>query len=168
MTSSVRLFFNLLLLLGLGLQIAIGQNETDTLENANAEGLPLDELRTFTEVFSKIKNDYVEPVDDRKLLEDAIRGMLAGLDPHSAYLDKDSYKELQEGTTGEFGGLGIEVGLEDGFVKVIAPNLTILLHNAPVSKKVISLFVWMKPRLKACPWMTPSSSCAASRERILH
>ncbi|MBI4005656.1 MAG: S41 family peptidase [Gammaproteobacteria bacterium] len=121
MTSSVRYFLILLLLLGLGLQIAIGQNETDTLENADAEGLPLDELRTFTEVFSKIKNDYVEPVDDRKLLEDAIRGMLAGLDPHSAYLDKDSYKELQEGTTGEFGGLGIEVGLEDGFVKVIAP-----------------------------------------------
>jgi len=121
MTSFVRYFFILLLLLGLGLQIAIGQNEANTLENTSAEGLPLDELRTFTEVFSKIKNDYVEPVEDRKLLEDAIRGMLAGLDPHSAYLDKDSYKDLQEGTTGEFGGLGIEVGLEDGFVKVISP-----------------------------------------------
>lgn len=89
------------------------ENETDTL--------PLDELRTFTEVFAKIKNDYVEGVDDRELLENAIRGMLEGLDPHSAYLDQENYKELQEGTTGEFGGLGIEVGMEDGFVKVISP-----------------------------------------------
>ena len=83
--------------------------------------LPLDELRTFTEVFAKVKSDYVEKVDDRQLLENAIRGMLEGLDPHSAYLDKESYKELQEGTTGEFGGLGIEVGMEDGFIKVISP-----------------------------------------------
>lgn len=83
--------------------------------------LPLDEIRTFTEVFAKVKNDYVEPVDDRKLLESAIRGMLEGLDPHSAYLDKEDYRELQEGTSGEFGGLGIEVGMEDGFIKVISP-----------------------------------------------
>ena len=80
-----------------------------------------DELRTFTEVFAKVKNDYVEGVNDRKLLESAIRGMLEGLDPHSAYLDKDAFAELQEGTTGEFGGLGIEVGVEDGFIRVIAP-----------------------------------------------
>ena len=86
-----------------------------------AEELPLDEIRTFTEVFAKVKNDYVEGVNDRKLLENAIRGMLEGLDPHSAYLDRDAFLELQEGTTGEFGGLGIEVGIEDGFVKVIAP-----------------------------------------------
>ena len=83
--------------------------------------LPLDEIRTFTEIFSKIKDDYVEDVDDKKLLENAIRGMLQGLDPHSTYLDEDAYKELQEGTSGEFGGLGIEVGYEDGFVKVISP-----------------------------------------------
>jgi carboxyl-terminal processing protease len=84
--------------------------------------LPLDELRTFTEVFAKIKNDYVEPVGDKTLLENAIRGMLTGLDPHSSYLDTDAYKELQVGTTGEFGGLGIEVSLsEGGFVKVVAP-----------------------------------------------
>ena len=83
--------------------------------------LPLDEIRTFTEVFAKVKNDYVEPVDDRKLLENAIRGMLEGLDPHSAYLDKEEYRDLQEGTSGEFGGLGIEVGLEDGFIRVISP-----------------------------------------------
>lgn len=87
----------------------------------DAEELPLDELRTFTEVFAKIKNDYVEEVNDRELLEFAIRGMLEGLDPHSSYLDREAYLELQEGTSGEFGGLGIEVGLEDGFIKVIAP-----------------------------------------------
>lgn len=83
--------------------------------------LPLDEIRTFTEVFQKIKTDYVEEVDDKTLLENAIRGMLAGLDPHSSYLDTDAYEGLQEGTTGEFGGLGIEVGMENGFVKVISP-----------------------------------------------
>jgi carboxyl-terminal processing protease len=93
----------------------------NTEESTDIDTLPLDELRTFTEVFAKIKNDYVESIDDRKLIENAIRGMLEGLDPHSAYLDKESYKDLQEGTSGEFGGLGIEVGMEDGFVKVISP-----------------------------------------------
>ncbi len=93
----------------------------NTEESADNDTLPLDELRTFTEVFAKVKNDYVETIDDRKLIENAIRGMLEGLDPHSAYLDKKSYKDLQEGTSGEFGGLGIEVGMEDGFVKVISP-----------------------------------------------
>jgi carboxyl-terminal processing protease len=98
-------------------QFAIANTEQDI----DIDTLPLDELRTFTEVFAKVKNDYVESIDDRKLIENAIRGMLEGLDPHSAYLDKDTYKELQEGTSGEFGGLGIEVGMEDGFVKVISP-----------------------------------------------
>ncbi len=120
MNRVIRNFFMFLLLTLLGLQLAIGQNEAET-QPAAPEGLPLDELRTFTEVFAKIKNDYVEPVDDRKLLEDAIRGMLAGLDPHSTYLDPESYRDLQEGTTGEFGGLGIEVGMEDGLIKVISP-----------------------------------------------
>jgi carboxyl-terminal processing protease len=76
-----------------------------------------------------VKADYVEPVEDKKLLENAIRGMLSGLDPHSSYLDKDEFKELQEGTTGEFGGLGIEVGMEDGFVKVISP-----IDDTPASR----------------------------------
>ena len=120
MNSFIRSTFIFILMLLVGLQIATGQNEAVDANNS-PQGIPLDEIRTFTEVFSKIKNDYVEPVDDRKLLEDAIRGMLAGLDPHSAYLDKESYEELQEGTTGEFGGLGIEVGMEDGFIKVISP-----------------------------------------------
>ncbi|PVV14976.1 MAG: peptidase S41 [gamma proteobacterium symbiont of Ctena orbiculata] len=85
------------------------------------ESLPLQQLRTFADIFGRIKANYVEPVEDEVLLENAIRGMVSGLDPHSNYLDADDYKELQVGTKGEFGGLGIEVGMEDGFVKVISP-----------------------------------------------
>ena len=81
----------------------------------------LEELRAFTEVFGAIKTNYVEPVEDKKLITEAINGMLTGLDPHSAFLDQDAYRDLQVGTQGEFGGLGIEVGTEDGFIKVIAP-----------------------------------------------
>ncbi len=113
---------SLILSLGvvLGVSVSIG---TGVLAGKpdNAQLLPLDELRTFTDVFARVKNDYVEPVADKVLLENAIRGMIAGLDPHSAYLDENEFKELQVGTTGEFGGLGIEVGMEDGFVKVISP-----------------------------------------------
>ena len=83
--------------------------------------LPIEELRAFTEVFGAIKSNYVEPVEDKKLISEAINGMLTGLDPHSAYLDADAFKELQVGTQGQFGGLGIEVGMEDGFVKVVSP-----------------------------------------------
>ena len=83
--------------------------------------LPIEELRAFTEVFGRIKSDYVDPVSDKELITDAIAGMLNGLDPHSAYMDADAFKELQVGTHGEFGGLGIEVGMEDGVVKVISP-----------------------------------------------
>jgi carboxyl-terminal processing protease len=88
---------------------------------ANQGQLPFESLKTLSEVYGRIKQDYVEPVKDEKLLEDAIRGMLTGLDPHSAYLDKEQYDELKVGTTGQFGGLGIEVGMENGFVKVISP-----------------------------------------------
>lgn len=83
--------------------------------------LPLDELRTFTGVLDAVKQDYVEPVKDKDLLENAIRGLLSNLDPHSAYLDAEAFQDLQIGTSGEFGGLGIEVSQEDGFLKVIAP-----------------------------------------------
>ena len=83
--------------------------------------LPLEELRQFSDVFGAIKANYVENVEDKKLITEAISGMLAGLDPHSAYLDADAFRELQVGTQGEFGGLGIEVGTEDGFVKVVSP-----------------------------------------------
>jgi len=130
--------------LTLGEGVLAGKHETETL--------PLEDLRTFTEIFAKIKNDYVEPIEDKALLENAIRGMLAGLDPHSAYLVPADYKELQAGTSGEFGGLGIEVGMEDGFVKVISPiddtpadragveagDLVIRLDDTPVKGMALS------------------------------
>jgi carboxyl-terminal processing protease len=83
--------------------------------------IPLEEIRAFTDVFGAVKANYVEPVDDKKLMQEAISGMLAGLDPHSAYLDADAFKDMQSDIQGEFGGLGIEVGAEDGIIKVIAP-----------------------------------------------
>lgn len=93
--------------------------------SANAQkettGLPVEELRALAEVFGAIKAGYVEPVDDKKLITHAISGMLSNLDPHSAYLDAEAFKDLQISTQGEFGGLGIEVGMEDGFVKVVSP-----------------------------------------------
>ena len=91
--------------------------------------LPVDEIRTFAEVFAKVKKDYVEEVEDVSLLENAIKGLLEGLDPHSSYLDKEAYQDLQVGTAGRFGGLGIEVGTEDGFIKVISP-----IDDTPAAK----------------------------------
>ena len=83
--------------------------------------LPLEELRTFAEIFERIRSSYVEGVDDKTLLENAIHGMLGGLDPHSSYLGPDDFSDLKSSTSGKFGGLGIEVGLEDGFIKVVSP-----------------------------------------------
>ena len=83
--------------------------------------LPLDDLRTFAEVMDRIKSAYVEPVSDKTLQENAIKGMLSNLDPHSAYLEPEAFRDLQESTSGEFGGLGIELGTEDGFLKVVSP-----------------------------------------------
>lgn len=108
----------------LGVLIAITGSvlaDKNTRQDEQGIALPFKELRTFTEIFGRIKQDYVEPVTDKVLLENAIRGMLAGLDPHSRYLNTEEYKELKVGTTGRFGGLGIQVTMEDGFVKVISP-----------------------------------------------
>jgi len=112
----------LLVLIGLmtGVLVSIGHGVFAERDSTRAT-LPVEELRTFSDVFGRIKNDYVVDVDDKELIEYAIRGMLSGLDPHSAYLDAEQFTELQVGTTGQFGGLGIEVGMENGFVKVIAP-----------------------------------------------
>ena len=112
----------LLVLTGLmaGVLVSIGHGVFADREDTRAT-LPIEELRTFSDVFGRIKNDYVVDVDDKELIENAIRGMLSGLDPHSSYLDAEQFTELQVGTTGQFGGLGIEVGMENGFVKVIAP-----------------------------------------------
>ncbi|MEG0860195.1 MAG: S41 family peptidase [Pseudomonas sp.] len=100
-----------------------------TVSASTKAPLPLDELRTFAEVMDRIKAAYVEPVDDKTLLENAIKGMLSNLDPHSAYLGPEDFQELQESTSGEFGGLGIEVGMEDGFVKVVSP-----IDDTPASR----------------------------------
>ncbi len=106
----------------LGTFIALGSSVfANRDETEPSQVIPFEDLRAFTEVFQRIKNDYVEEVDDKTLLQNAIQGMLTGLDPHSNYLDEEAYQELQIGTTGEFGGLGIEVGMDNGFVKVIAP-----------------------------------------------
>jgi len=102
-----------------GVLVSIGLNAVAQRDARSP--LPLDELRQFSDVFGAIKSNYVESVEDRKLITEAISGMLSGLDPHSAYLDADAFRELQVGTQGEFGGLGIEVGTEDGFVKVVSP-----------------------------------------------
>lgn len=90
-------------------------------EEADDARLPLEELRYFTQVFDQIRQAYVEEIDDQALLEMAISGLLNGLDPHSLYLDEKAFGELQESTSGEFGGLGIEVGMEGSFIKVISP-----------------------------------------------
>ncbi|NMZ60725.1 S41 family peptidase [Pseudomonas nitroreducens] len=111
----------LALLLGVGAAQAADAPAASAVANGKEAPLPLDELRTFAEVLDRVKAAYVEPVDDKTLLENAIKGMLSNLDPHSAYLGPEEFAELQESTSGEFGGLGIEVGSEDGFVKVISP-----------------------------------------------
>lgn len=105
---------------GLGVAISVSYNVLAEKEGAAAP-LPVDELRAFSTVFGLIKQTYVETVDDKKLINEAIKGMVSGLDPHSSYLDADAFKELQTNTQGEFGGLGIEVNMEDGLVKVISP-----------------------------------------------
>jgi carboxyl-terminal processing protease len=103
----------------LGLLISI--NLPVFADKTKTSNLPINELRTFAEVFGKVKSDYVEETEDKKLINEALTGMLSGLDPHSTFLDLDHFKDLQSGTSGEFSGLGIEVGMEDGFVKVISP-----------------------------------------------
>jgi len=131
----------------MGVMLALGIGAHADRDNSNGDQtIPLQDIRALSEVFGKIKDNYVEPVKDKTLLENAIRGMLAGLDPHSTYLDKAAFQELRVGTTGEFGGLGIVVGMEDGFVKVVSPiddtpasragikagDLIIRLDNKPV------------------------------------
>ncbi|RZU38435.1 carboxyl-terminal processing protease [Fluviicoccus keumensis] len=94
-----------------------------------APSLPLDDLRTFVDVFERIRASYVEPVDDRTMFENAIRGMLTALDPHSAYLNENDYDDLKAATTGEFGGIGVEIGMDDGMLRVISP-----IDDTPAAK----------------------------------
>lgn len=110
-------------LIGLGMVAGVAVSmQFSALAQKNAGSpLPVEEMRQLADVFGLIKTDYVEPVSDNKLLTEAISGMVASLDPHSAYLDKKAFKELKEGTQGKFVGLGIEVGMEDGYVKIVSP-----------------------------------------------
>jgi carboxyl-terminal processing protease len=110
-----------LVLTGLCAGVLISLNFPANADKAALEPLPINELRALANVFNAIKHSYVEPVEDKTLITEAISGMVTGLDPHSAYLDEEAFKDLQVSTQGEFGGLGIEVGMEDGFVKVISP-----------------------------------------------
>lgn len=110
----------------LGLSLAVGHS---VYALKKSEEIPFEELQAFTDVFSRIKSDYVETVNDQELIENAIRGMLNGLDPHSSYLNTREFTDLKVGTSGQFGGLGIEVGMENGFVKVISP-----IDDTPASR----------------------------------
>ncbi|MAY03711.1 MAG: peptidase S41 [Gammaproteobacteria bacterium] len=100
---------------------ANGDADGDAESNVENLPLPLNEVRIFAEVLNRIRSAYVEPIDDQTLLENAVRGMLAGIDPHSSYLANEAFDLLQENTTGEFGGLGVEVGISNGFITIISP-----------------------------------------------
>jgi carboxyl-terminal processing protease len=110
-----------LIFVGLVAGVMLSLNFSAIAQKETGSPLPVEELRSFADVFNAIKQGYVEPVEDKQLITHAISGMLANLDPHSAYLDADAFKDLQVSTQGEFGGLGIEVGMEDGLVKVVSP-----------------------------------------------
>jgi carboxyl-terminal processing protease len=107
--------------LALTLGSASANDTNDEKDRTLAPRLPLNELRVFAEAFDRVSSAYVEEIDDRTLLENAIKGMLSELDPHSAYLDRESFSDLQEETTGNYGGVGLEVSMDEGFVRVISP-----------------------------------------------
>ena len=132
-------------LISLGMIAGVAASmQFDAIAQKNASApLPLEELRQLSDVFGLIKSDYVEQVEDKKLLTEAISGMVSSLDPHSAYLDKKAYKELREGTMGKFVGLGIEVGMEDGYVKVISP-----IEDSPAYRA--SSRKWSSPAMPGC------------------
>ncbi|MFT3664476.1 S41 family peptidase [Piscinibacter sp.] len=100
---------------------ALTTMQFQAIARSSVSALPLEELQQLAAVFGMVKSDYVEPVDEKKLINDAISGMVSGLDPHSQFFDKKSFKEFREGTTGRFVGVGIEIGMEDGLVKVVSP-----------------------------------------------
>jgi carboxyl-terminal processing protease len=100
---------------------ALATMQLQAIARSSVAQLPLEELQQLAAVFGMVKSDYVESVDEKKLITDAIGGMVSGLDPHSQYFDKKTFKEFREGTTGRFVGVGIEIGMEDGLVKVVSP-----------------------------------------------
>lgn len=100
---------------------ALTTMQFQAIARSSVAQLPLEELQQLAAVFGMVKSDYVEPVDEKKLINDAISGMVSGLDPHSQFFDRKTFKEFREGTTGKFVGVGIEIGMEDGLVKVVSP-----------------------------------------------
>ncbi|HZQ62969.1 MAG TPA: PDZ domain-containing protein, partial [Casimicrobiaceae bacterium] len=110
-----------LVALGAVLGILLSLNFSAVAQREQKLPIPYEDLQLLAAVFGKIKSDYVEPVSDDKLIREAINGMVRGLDPHSDFLDAEAFKELQVSTQGKFGGLGIEVGIEDGVVRVVSP-----------------------------------------------
>ena len=130
--------------------------------NKKVENLPLTDLRTFVDVFERIRQSYVDPVDDKTLFENAIKGMLSSLDPHSAYLNKDDYQDLKAQTTGEFGGIGVEITMEDGYLKVISP-----IDDTPASKAGIKAGDYIvKLEGKAVKGMTMNEAVEVMRGEI--
>ncbi|PMR74668.1 S41 family peptidase [Billgrantia endophytica] len=117
------------LLAALALALPLATLPLTAQATSPADELPLEDIQTFAEVFERIKRAYVEEVDDSTLLRNAMRGMLSELDPHSAYLDRDEFASLRESTEGEFGGIGIEVGLEEGQLTIITP-----IDDTPASR----------------------------------
>src|SRR5437899_8292566 len=110
-------------LVGLGtvLGLLLSLNLSVFAQRESRLPIPYEDLQLLSAVFGKIKSDYVEPVSDDKLIKEAILGMVHGLDPHSDFLDAEAFKELQVDTQGKFGGLGIEVSVEDGVIRVVSP-----------------------------------------------
>ena len=131
MNKSSAIALALLALNGLAFAGEDKPAETTTAKPAAEapQTLPLENLRTFVDVFERIRASYVEPVDDRTLFENGIRGMLSALDPHSAYLNENDYDDLKAATTGEFGGIGVEIGMDDGILRVISP-----IDDTPAAK----------------------------------
>ena len=121
MSSVLRNSFIMAIGLIAGIMLAVGTGVWADKTKSNYVGLPLDDIRNLSEVFGKIKENYVEEVEDKTLLENAIRGMLSGLDPHSTFLEPEDFEEIKISTDGKFGGLGIEVTTEDGLIKVVTP-----------------------------------------------
>ena len=113
----------------LGVSLTLTHGVLADKEKSVDSGIPVKDLQTFVEILNRVKSDYVEPVDDKKLLENATRGMVEGLDPHSAYMNKEEFKDLNVVTTGKFGGLGIEVQMQDGYVRVVSP-----IDDTPAAK----------------------------------
>jgi carboxyl-terminal processing protease len=135
---------------------ALATMQLEATARNSVSRLPIEELQQLAAVFGMVKTDYVEPVDEKKLISDAIGGMVAGLDPHSQYFDKKSFKEFREATTGRFVGIGIEMGMEDGLVKVVTP-----IEGSPAFRAGLK----SGDQITKIPSTRPSSACAASRTR---